>query len=174
MRNIYHLGLTRVDADGSYHSPSVCRATEGPLTHDGSQTTANSDMSGPATLNPGGTGPAIAGQNSSGQFLAVKIVGSRLVDVANSGGEQIYGILQNKPAAGQAADVGISGISKAVAGGVVTAGNNLMTDTAGRLVPAGGSGAAAYRVAQAIEGAAATGTIFTVAIVPEAMARNVT
>lgn len=149
-------------------------ATEGPLTRDGSQTTANSDMSGPATLNPGGTGSAIAGQNSSGQYLAVKIVGLRLVDIANSGGEQIYGIIQNKPASGQAADVGISGISKAVAGGVVTAGNALMTDTAGRLIPAGGSGATGYRVAQAIEGAAATGTIFTVAITPDVLARNVT
>lgn len=162
---------SRIGAYGEYRSPNVCYATEGPLTHDGSQNTANSDMSGPAAYNPGGTGSALAGQNSSGQFLAVKVVGTRSVDLATSGGEQVYGILQNKPAAGQAADVGISGISKAVAGAVVTAGNMLMTDTSGRLIVATGTN---YRVAQALEGAAATGVIFTVAIVPAALARDAT
>lgn len=135
-------------------------ATESPLIHDGSNTTASADLS---------TG--LSGAGSSGQFLAVKISGSRTVGLASSGGELIYGILQNKPATGQAADVGILGITKAVAGAVVTAGNMLMTDTSGRMVPATGTN---YRIAQAIEGAAATGTVFTIAIVPASMARDVT
>ena len=141
-------------------------ATEGPLRHDGSQTTANSDMSGPSP----GTGSNLSGQLSSGQFLAVKIVGSRLVDLATSGGEAIYGIVQNKPATGQAADVGIGDITKAVAGGVVTAGNFLMTNTSAQLIVATGTN---NRVAQAIE-SAVTGAIFTVAIVPASLGRDST
>lgn len=135
-------------------------ATEGPLIHDGSQTTAAADLS---------TG--LNGPGASGQFLGVKLSGNRQVGLASSGGEAIYGILQNKPRAGEAADVGIMGVSKAVAGAVVTAGNFLMTDTSGRFIPATGTN---NRVAQAIEGASATGTIFTVAIVPAALGRSAT
>ena len=125
-------------------------STESPLLHDGSQTTAATDMS-----NTGG----LAGPSSSGQFLAVKITAARSVNIATSGGEAIYGILQNKPTSGQAADVGILGVSKAVAGAVCTGGNFLMTDTSGRLIPVTGTN---HRVAVAIEGAAATSVIFTV------------
>ncbi len=128
-------------------------ATESPLIHDGSQTTAATDLS-----NTGG----LAGPSSSGQFLAVKITAARSVNLAVSGGEQIYGILQNKPLSGQAADVGILGVSKAIAGAVVTGGNFLMTDTSGRLIPVTGTN---HRVAVAIEGASATSTVFTVALV---------
>lgn len=142
-----------------------CHATESPLIHDGSQMTADADLSGPAAYNPGGTGAALAGQLSSGQFLAVKITGARTVGLTSSSVDQAYGILQNKPATGQAADVGIMGVSKAVAGAIVTAGNFLMSDTSGRLVPSTGTNA---RIAQAIEGAAATSTIFTVEIFPGA------
>lgn len=127
-------------------------ATEGPLTCDGSQHTAAADL-------------------SAAQFYAVKISGSRQVNLASSGGENIYGILQNKPASGAAANVGIVGVSKAIAGAVVTAGNYLMTDTAGRLIVATGTNA---RVAQAIEGASATGVVFTVAIVPGPLGRTAT
>lgn len=129
-------------------------ATESPLIHDGAQTTAHVDMSKTASL---------AGPSSSGQFLAVKLNGARIIDIATSGGEAVYGILQNTPKAGEVADVGIMGVTKAVAGAVCTGGNNLMTDTSGRLIPATGTN---HRVATAIESAAATGVIFTVALVP--------
>lgn len=127
-------------------------ATESPLISDGSQHTAAADL-------------------STAQFYAVKITASRQVNLASSGGENIYGVLQNKPASGAAANVGIVGISKAIAGAVVTAGNFLMTDTSGRFIPATGTNA---RVAQAIEGASATGVIFTVAIVPAPLGRTAT
>ena len=134
-------------------------ATEGPLIHDGSQTTAESDLS-----------TAITGQDSSGQFLAVKISGARLVDLATTAGESIYGILQNKPAVGQAADVGIMGVSKAMVGGTVAAGAYLTPNTAGRFILAATTAA---RVAVALE-AGVAGNIITVAIAPANIGRNVT
>src|SRR6266403_2095441 len=127
-------------------------ATESPLIKDGSQTVAATDMS-----NTGG----LAGPSSSGQFLAVKISAARSVSVCTAG-DWCYGILQNKPTSGQAADVGILGVSKAVAGAVCTGGNFLMADGSGRLIPFTGAN---RRVAVAIEGAAATSVIFTVALV---------
>jgi hypothetical protein len=131
-------------------------ATEGPLIHDGSQTTANSNLSGPAATNPGGTGSTLAGQNGSGQFLIVKLVGARLVDLVTANSDTVYGVLQNKPAAGQAADNGISGITKLMAGGTIAAGAAVMPATTGVAVTATGT----YGFAVAIE-AAVTGDIFT-------------
>jgi hypothetical protein len=119
-------------------------ATEGPLLHDGSQTIAAADL-------------------STKQFYCVKITAQRSVNLANSGGEAIYGVLQNKPTAGQAADVGFLGISKAAAGAAITAGAYLMTDTTGRLIAATTTG---HRVAQALEAATAAGQLITVALGP--------
>ena len=147
----------RVDADGGYHSPNVCYATEGPLIHDGSQTTSNSDLSGPAATNPGGTGASLAGQNASGQFLVVKLVGARLVDLVTANSDTVYGVLQNKPPAGGAADVGIAGITKLMSGGTIAAGAAVMAATTGVAVTATGS----YGFAVAIEAAGAAGVIFT-------------
>ncbi len=137
----------RVDADGGYHSPNVCYATEGPLISDGSQTTSNSDLSGPAATNPGGTGATLAGQNGSGQFLVVKLVGARLVDLVTANSDTVYGVMQGKPAAGAAANVGIAGITKLMSGGTIAA---------GVAVTATGS----YGFAVALE-AAVAGNIFT-------------
>src|SRR5579863_8111299 len=135
-------------------------ATESPLIVDGSQTTANIDLSGPAATNPGGTGAAKAGQNGSGQFLAVNVVGSRLVDIVANGETQIYGVLQNKPAAGAAAAVGIMGVTKAVAGGSISAGAfvQVMDDGSGRFVT---HGSTAVSVGVALETVAASSVIFT-------------
>lgn len=119
-------------------------ATEGPLLHDGSQTTAAVDL-------------------SAAQFKAVKITAARAVNLANTGGEAIYGILQNKPTAGQAADVGFVGVSKAVAGAAVNAGDYLMTDTSARMITATSTN---HRVAQALEAASGAGQIITVMLGP--------
>ena len=119
-------------------------ATESPLLHDGGQTTAAADL-------------------SSSQFYAVKITAARSVNLANSGGEFIYGILQNKPTSGQAADVGILGVSKAVAGAAFSAGAALMTNTSAQLITATGTN---HRIATAIEAATAAGQIITVALGP--------
>lgn len=119
-------------------------ATEGPLIHDGSQTTAAADL-------------------STKQFCAVKITAARAVNVAATGGEAIYGILQNNPISGLAADVGILGVSKALIGAGVTAGDYLMTDTTARLITATGTN---HRVAQALETGAVAGQLITVALGP--------
>ena len=119
-------------------------ATESPLIHDGSQTTAASDL-------------------SANQFYAVKVTGSRQVNLASSGGEDIYGILQNTPTSGQVADVGISGISKAVAGAAITAGAVVMTDSSGRLITRTSSN---HGVGVALETVTATGQIFTLSVRP--------
>lgn len=116
-------------------------ATESPLIHDGSQTTAAADL-------------------STKQFYAVKITAARAVNLASSGGEGIYGILQNKPASGDAADVGIIGVTKAIAGGTIAAGDLLMTDTSGKLITATSTN---HAVGQALE-AGVLNQIITMAI----------
>lgn len=128
-------------------------ATEGPLIHDGGQCVAGQNFSNTAGLK---------GMQTSGQFLAVKMstATDRNVILATTGGEAIYGILQNKPASGYAADIGIFGVTKAMAGGTVTVGQRLMTDTYGRLVAATGTN---HGVARCIEGGA-TDTLVTVEV----------
>jgi Uncharacterized conserved protein (DUF2190) len=118
-------------------------ATESPLIHDGGQTQAAADL-------------------SANQFYVVTITGARLVNLQTTGGGAAYGILQNKPTLGQAADVGILGVSKAAAGAAFAAGAGLMTDTTGRLIAI--SGTTNRRVATAIEAATAAGQLITVAL----------
>lgn len=118
-------------------------ATETVLIHDGSQTTAAANY---------GNSQSLDGNNGSGQFLAVYISASRVVTLVASQGIRIYGILQNKPALGAAADVGVLGVTKAVAGGTISAGVPLMTDSAGRLI-AWVSGSDYYQVGYSIESA---------------------
>lgn len=115
-------------------------ATEGPLLHDGGQRVANSDL-------------------SAKQFFAVQqTTTSRKVDLA-SAATAISGILQNTPLAGQPADIGFIGVSKAQIGTAgVTAGDKLQVEaSSGKLITLGGG----VQVATAIETAAA-GTIGTV------------
>ncbi len=116
-------------------------ATESPLIRDGSQTTAAADL-------------------SAKQFYAVQVSAVRSVNLETTGGKSIYGILQNKPKSGAVADVGILGISKAVIGAQCTAGNLLMTNTLGQLIP---QTATAHSVAYALE--SATGTTTTAVII---------
>lgn len=120
-------------------------ATEGPLIHDGSQTTAAADL-------------------SAKQYFAVKLSAARSVNVASTGGENAYGILQNTPQSGDAADVGISGISKAKIGAAgCAAGDSLMTEAAtGKLVTKTSTNVV---VAVALEAGAAD-EIVTVKIIP--------
>lgn len=102
-------------------------ATESPLIRDGAQTVAAANY---------GNTQSLAGPSGSGQFLAVAL--SSAVDrtsvLASVQGQQIYGILQNKPAAGEAADVGIFGITKAVVGAAgSTRGHTQMVDATGAI-----------------------------------------
>jgi hypothetical protein len=106
------------------------------------------------------------GPNGSGQFLAVRLstVTERTVNVSTVTGNGVYGLLQNKPSTGEAADVGIFGPSKAVAGTTtITAGMRLMPDTSGCLIPySSAADRAACGVALSVP--SAVGEVFTAMI----------
>jgi hypothetical protein len=125
-------------------------ATESPALHDGSQMQAGVNLGLSAGLN---------GPNGSGQFLGMVITGARTVANDTVGGAVIYGILQNTPPLGQAADIVIFGVTKAVAGAAFAAGADLMTDSSGRLITATSTN---HRCAIAIEAAAVAGQLITV------------
>lgn len=80
----------------------------------------------------------LAGPSGSGQFLAMKYSTAADLTILRQGSAngRIAGILQNKPAIGEPADICFEGVSKVVFGGTVTRGDYLTTDTSGRLVTA--------------------------------------
>ena len=123
-------------------------ATEGPLLHDGSQNTAAVTLT---------------------QFYACKLLAgtSREVTPITVGGERIYGIVQNKPLTGQAADVGFMGISKAVAKAVISSGHTLAVATNGTLKSCSASTSTQHIIGYAIE-SAVTNQVFTMMIMPGA------
>ena len=74
----------------------------------------------------------IAGADlSAKQFYAVKLDSNGAAVLAGDG-EDAVGILQNKPASGQAANVRIVGISKFVAGGAISLPNRVTSDANGK------------------------------------------
>lgn len=85
-------------------------------------------------------GACTAGSDlSAKQFYAVDISGDEAVDIVATAGVGGLGILQNKPASGVSAEVQILGVSKAILGGTVVAGDKLTTDANGKLVKAYGA-----------------------------------
>jgi Uncharacterized conserved protein (DUF2190) len=130
-------------------------ATEAPLIHDGSQCTAGVNMSATA---------ALAGPNGTGQFLGVKLSAARTVIPVAATADVPYGILQNDPISGFIADIGILGVSKAVAGAAIAAGKPLGFDASGRVVDA--TGQTWERIGVAIEAATAINQIITILIRP--------
>jgi hypothetical protein len=132
-------------------------ATESPLIHDGSQTTAVANYGNSSSYS--GSSAGYSGPQGSAQYLAVYISASRVVTLVAAIGAKIYGILQNKPNIGAAADVGVLGPGKCVAGGTIAAGVPLMTDTSGRLI-AWTSGSGYAQVGYSIE-SAVVGQVFT-------------
>lgn len=136
-------------------------ATESPLLHDGSHTVAGGDF-----RNSTNSGTTHAGQNGSPQFQAVRLstVAENTVLLCTAAGQAIYGILQNKPYTGEAADVGIFGVSKAVAGTTtIQPGQDLMVDSSGCLIPYA-SAAGLSRVGKAVSQPAAVGEVFSMAL----------
>ena len=140
-------------------------ATESPLICDGAQTQAAANYWNPAT--------ALYGPNGSGQFLAVTLTAARTVTLAAAGASTvaIYGILQNTPDIGQAANVGLFGVSKVVLGagaGAIATGSPLMVDTtnAGTLC-LWVTGSHNLVVGFALEAATAANQIFTAFITPQ-------
>lgn len=79
---------------------------------------------------------ALAGPGGSGQFLAVAVsaVADHTVVLASGAGQKILGILQNKPALGEVAEVAIHGITKAMVGAAgSTRGSPQMVDATGAI-----------------------------------------
>ena len=69
------------------------------------------------------------------QFRAVEVSGSFQVDVCDNAADLPIGVLQNKPAAaGRAAEIRSQGITKWEAGGTISAGDKVGTDSVGRAV----------------------------------------
>jgi hypothetical protein len=119
-----------------------------------------------AAANYWNPGTALYGPFGSAQYLAVFISAARTVTLQTTGGGPMFGILQNSPALGQAADVAIGGISKAVAGAAISFSGSpvpLMVDTHGRLI-AWTAGGGNTQVAEALEGCSAADSIITVRI----------
>lgn len=72
---------------------------------------------------------------SANQYCAVKYGTGRVAVLAESSAEPFIGILQDKPAAsGRAGQIGVSGMSKAKAGGTISSGDNLTATTGGKLI----------------------------------------
>jgi hypothetical protein len=143
-------------------------ATESPLIHDGGQCTLSTTND---ARNSTVSGSTLAGPSGSGQFLAVRFstslgrtvqLMSTLDGALGSSVAAFYGILQNKPGPAQAVDVGLFGISKAVAGTTtIVAGSLLQTSStlAGVLsLFAGGNG---RPVGMALEPVTAAAMVFT-------------
>lgn len=131
-------------------------ATESPLIHDGAQTVAAANY---------GNGAGLAGPGGSGQFLAVALsqAADRTSVLASVLGQQVYGILQNKPAAGEVADVGIFGVSKAQVGvSGSTHGKPQMVDATGAVTD-WVAGAGNAQIGNAIE-SGSSGAIITLFI----------
>ncbi len=88
---------------------------------------------------------------SAKQYYAVKVDANGKIAIAGAG-ENAIGILHDNPAADTIGNVMILGVSKAVYGGAVTAGNNLSANAAGKLIATAGDAAA---IAVALENGAA-------------------
>lgn len=106
-------------------------------------------------------GLAAAADLSTHQYKFVKLTAAEKVNLADTLGEPVVGVLQNKPAGdGHAAEVAIDGsVTKVLSGALVVAGTYVTTDATARAVTAG---ATENRVGLAITGAGAAGQLLTV------------
>lgn len=103
-------------------------------------------------------GHTAAADLSALQYTTVDVTAAGQVNAATAAGE-IVGILQNKPTAGQTAEVMVSGVSKAIAGGAIAVGDMCEVATGGSKLVTVSTG---IPVAKALTAAAADGDIFTV------------
>jgi len=108
----------------------------------------------------------IAGEDlSSAQFKFVTLEADGQVDLADADAENCIGVLINDPAAAEAATVVISGKVLVTAGGAVTAGDAVVTDTSGDAVElTTSSSATAVTMGYALEDAV-DGQIFAIELI---------
>lgn len=82
--------------------------------------------------------PGTAGSaepNYGKQYTFVKVTGAHQVGIASGVDDPIIGVMQNKPQVeGQAATVGIFGVTNMIAGAAVAAGAQVQSDTSGRAI----------------------------------------
>lgn len=103
------------------------------------------------------------GDLSAAQFTAVKLSGDQKVAAATANTHVAIGILQDKPTDGKACLVRLHGISKAVAGGTVNAGDLLSATTGGKVQAETGTGKCV--VGRALTGGS-SGDLITVLVQP--------
>lgn len=76
----------------------------------------------------------VAGANlTANQYRAVVVNNTGKAALAGAG-SRVVGVLQNKPDNGQAAEIMVLGVTKAIYGGTVTAGAALESNASGQLV----------------------------------------
>jgi len=108
----------------------------------------------------------IAGEDlSSSQFKFVTLEADGQVDLADADAENCIGVLINDPASGSEATVVISGKTMVTAGGAITAGDEIVTDTSGDAVElTTSSSATAITMGYALEDAA-DGQVFAIELI---------
>lgn len=96
----------------------------------------------------------VAGEDlSAAQFKFVTLEADGQIDLADAAGERALGVLLNKPTAGAAATVAMSGKVMVEAGASVTAGDQLQTDAAGdAITAAAGDVVMGYALEDAVDG----------------------
>ena len=101
---------------------------------------------------------------SAKQFYVVYLSSADTVNVATSNSTQVpIGILQNDPESGKPASVCVSGVSKAEAGGAISAGDIVTFGSDGRVTSLGGA-TGVYAVGVALQAATAAGQVIPVLI----------
>lgn len=97
---------------------------------------------------------------SAKQFYFVYVDGDGKAALCGVGGMRAFGVLQNKPTAGQIASVAYSGVTKVVAGATITPDDPIMTTASGTAdVAVGAASPGNFARGQAIEGGASGETI---------------
>lgn len=107
---------------------------------------------------------AAAADLSAKQYTFVKVTGARAVNSATALGERTYGVLQNKPLAGDPAVVRRVGVSLVKASAAIAAGAKVTTTATGLAVTAA---ATQHIVGTALEAATAANDLIEVDILPE-------
>lgn len=86
--------------------------------------------------------PGAPATNYGKQYCFLKVTGEHAVGLAAVADAAVVGVLQNKPqVTGQAATVGIRGVSNVMLGGTVAAGDALGVKADGTAIKSGGTGA---------------------------------